>query len=102
MDIVSLLQRETVTDGGLEKYPEAGSAANIGIMLVKPNAVPLAKVTSAQPPVFKFTLSTSRGAYCCCQNLASQTDLWIVVCRNGSIGLSRMINCGIRMRSTSS
>ena len=39
-----LLQRETVTDGGLELYPEAGSAANIGIMLVKPNAVPLAKV----------------------------------------------------------
>ena len=43
------LQRETVTDGGLELYPEAGSAANIGIMLVKPNAVPLAKVRRPAP-----------------------------------------------------
>ena len=39
------LQRETATDGGLEHYPEAGSAANIGIMLVRPSCNDFAKVT---------------------------------------------------------
>ncbi len=38
------LQRETATDGGLEHYPEAGSAANIGIMLVRPSCNDFAKV----------------------------------------------------------
>ena len=40
----SRLQRETATDGGLEHYPEAGSAANIGIMLVRPSCNDFAKV----------------------------------------------------------
>ncbi len=43
------LQRETATDGGLEHYPEAGSAANIGIMLVRPSCNDFAKVSSLRP-----------------------------------------------------
>jgi len=34
----------TTADDGLEKFPEAGSAANIGIMLVRKAALGLAKV----------------------------------------------------------
>ena len=38
------LQRETTVDGGLENYPEAGSSANIGVMLVRPSANDFARV----------------------------------------------------------
>ena len=38
-----LLQANTTADGGLELFPEAGSAANIGIMLFRSSAVHLAK-----------------------------------------------------------
>lgn len=31
-------------DGGLENYPEAGSSANIGVMLVRPSANDFARV----------------------------------------------------------
>ncbi len=34
-------------DGGLELYPQAGSAANIGIMLFRPTAAEFAKVVSS-------------------------------------------------------
>ena len=34
-------------DGGLELYPQAGSAANIGIMLFRPAAAEFAKVASS-------------------------------------------------------
>ena len=33
--------RPTTKDGGLEKWPDAGSAANIGIMLFRPKSIPL-------------------------------------------------------------
>ena len=36
----------TTANGGLEPWPEAGSAFNIGIMLFRPSAQPLAKVLS--------------------------------------------------------
>lgn len=36
----------TVTDEGLELWPQAASAANIGIMLFRPRANALAKVSS--------------------------------------------------------
>lgn len=39
-----LLQMNTTADDGLENFPEAGSAANIGIMLVRKAALGLAKV----------------------------------------------------------
>ena len=42
-------QLATATDEGLEHSPEAGSSANIGIMLVKPTANDLAKV-GGRPP----------------------------------------------------
>lgn len=34
----------TTTDDGLELFPEAGSAANIGIMLFRSSAIDLARV----------------------------------------------------------
>lgn len=39
--------RSTGKDEGLELWPEAGSAANIGIMLFRPSAVELAKVSKS-------------------------------------------------------
>ena len=40
-------QADTVQDGALELYPEAGSAANIGIMLFRPTAADFAKVATS-------------------------------------------------------
>ena len=37
-------QAATVTDGGLETWPDAGSAFNIGIMLFRQGALPFAQV----------------------------------------------------------
>lgn len=46
-----LSQAATVTDGGLEKWPDAGSAFNIGIMLFRQGALPFAQVCA----VFSFS-----------------------------------------------
>lgn len=45
-------QVATARDGGLEHYPEAGSAANIGIMLFRPSAADFAKVSSETMRLF--------------------------------------------------
>jgi hypothetical protein len=42
------LQVNTTDDDGLERFPEAGSAANIGIMLFRKSAMGLAKVNGTQ------------------------------------------------------
>ena len=56
-----VVQAPTTTDGGLEKWPDAGSAANIGIMLFRPSAEALAKVglvhLLVSVPVHGFTSS---------------------------------------------
>ncbi len=41
---VYMPQRNSTADDGLERFPDAGSAANIGIMLVRKGALSLAKV----------------------------------------------------------
>ena len=39
------MQSATVFDNGLERFPDAGSAANIGILLFRKAALPLAEVS---------------------------------------------------------
>ena len=38
------MQAESVTDGGLEMWPQAGSAFNIGIMLFRQGSLAFAQV----------------------------------------------------------
>lgn len=60
------LQKETATDEGLEHYPEAGSSANIGIMLVKPAANPMVKVSTAASLLLGSSLLWRGGPSACC------------------------------------
>jgi hypothetical protein len=71
---------ETSTDGKLEYWPRAGSAANIGIMLFRTTAIELAKVRPATPPSSSSPLCFqllpacgSRPAVLCTKTYSSET-----------------------------
>lgn len=98
-----LLQINTTADDGLEKFPEAGSAANIGIMLVRKGALALAKVRHALDLFWDVLLSESALVARRCQDLHVRHSLRMF--QLGPPGRSGMRCCwrttrsGIRMPS---